>query len=432
MLNRKNLWGGVVGNTFEWYDFALFGAFANTISQLFFPEDDPQIALLKSYGIFATGFIMRPLGSLFFGFIGDTKGRKTALILSISFMLIPTISVGLLPTYNQIGLWAPLSLILIRLLQGFAMGGEYGGSMVFLFEHSPQDRKGFFSSWADVGCLLGVLLGSFFSWLLINFMNHDSFMSWGWRLPFLGNFFLAYIVIYFRNKVDETEPFTRVKKKQHTKKFTPGSLEFLKKVWIAVCVYAFGNVSFYVFLVFMPNYFVQTNSLYTTHSLLVTSFMSLIIALIIPLGGYLSDTWGRRKVMIISIVLSSGVAYPMFFSLTKSSILLNIFIQVLFAISLAIFYGGEAAFLSEIFQTETRYRGVSISLSLTNVFFGGSTPFFALWIVYQFNDVTSVSTLIVLAGILALSCLSIYKPWYPQITSEGDNMIVSSKQHNET
>lgn len=407
-LNQKNIWAGVVGNTFEWYDFALFGAFATTISQLFFPEDAPQIALLKSYGIFATGFIMRPLGSIFFGFIGDRQGRKAALILSITFMLIPTISVGLLPTYKQVGVWAPLSLILIRLLQGFAMGGEYGGSMVFLFEHSPKHRKAYFSSWADVGCLLGVLLGSFLSWFFINFMDHDTYMNWGWRLPFLGSFFLACIVLYFRNKIEETEPFIQLKRKQNTKNIDLSSLAFLKQVCIAVCVYAFGNISFYVFLVFMPNYFVQTNSLYTTHSLLVTSFMSLLIALAIPIGGHLSDTWGRRKVMIISIVLSSVVAYPMFLSIAaESNLLLNLFIQGLFAAFLAIFYGGEAAFLSEIFQTETRYRGVSISLGLTNVFFGGSAPFFASWIVYQSNDVIWVSTLIVLAGILALICLSI-------------------------
>lgn len=411
-LKRKNLWAGVIGNTFEWYDFALFGAFASTISQLFFPEDAPQTALLKSYGIFATGFIMRPLGALFFGFIGDKRGRKAALMLSISFMLIPTISVGLLPTYNQIGLWAPLSLILIRLLQGFAMGGEYGGSMVFLFEHSPKDRKGFFSSWADVGCLLGVLLGSFLAWLLTNFMNHDAYMNWGWRLPFLGSFFLACIVLHFRNKVEETEPFTQLKEKQQIRKFTSGSYEFLIKIWIAVCVYAFGNVSFYVLLVFMPNYFVQTNSLYATHSLLVTTFMSLIIALIIPWGGYLSDTWGRKKVMIISIVLCSMVAYPMFFSLSASSILLNLFIQGLFAIVLAIFYGGEAALLSEIFQTGTRYRGVSISLSLTNILFGGSTPFFASWIVYQFGNVKWVSFLIILAALLAIISLIVYSSYH--------------------
>jgi MHS family proline/betaine transporter-like MFS transporter len=411
-LNRKNLWAGVIGNTFEWYDFALFGAFASTISQLFFPEDAPQIALLKSYGVFATGFIMRPLGALFFGFIGDIRGRKVALMLSVSFMLIPTISVGLLPTYTQIGLWAPISLILIRLLQGFAMGGEYGGSMVFLFEHSPKDRKGFFTSWADVGCLLGVLLGSFLSWLLTNFMNHIAYMRWGWRLPFLGSFFLACIVLYFRNKVEETEPFTQLKEKQQIRKFTPGSLEFLTKVSIAVCVYAFGNVSFYVLLVFMPNYFVQTNSLYATHSLLVTSFMSLIVALIIPLAGYLSDTWGRRKVMIISIMLSSVIAYPMFFSLTEFSMLFNFFIQGLFAISLAIFYGGEAAFLSEIFQTGTRYRGVSISLSLTNILFGGSTPFIASWIVYQFSDVKWVCFIIILAALLAIISLIVYSSCY--------------------
>jgi MFS transporter, MHS family, proline/betaine transporter len=424
-LNRKNIWAGVVGNTFEWYDFALFGSFASTISSLFFPEDAPQVALLKSYGIFATGFIMRPLGSIFFGFIGDTRGRKTSLFLSIICMLIPTISVGFLPTYTQIGLWAPCLLIFIRLLQGFAMGGEYGGSMVFLYEHSPPHRKGFFSSWADVGCLLGVLIGTFLSWALLNFMDHKTFISWGWRLPFIGSLLLACIVLYFRHKIDETETFESLKNNKKIINITNGSLGLLKKIGIAVCVYAFGNVSFFVFLVFIPNYFVQTHSLYARHSLLVTSFMSLLIAIIIPLGGYLSDTWGRIRVMTISIIICTLITYPMFYSMAESNSALNFLLQGLFAVSLAFFYGAEAAFLSELFQSELRCRGVSISLSLTNILFGGSAPFVASWITYQFGNVQWVSFLIILAALLALISLSMRRMHYAKLfaSSTEDSYI---------
>ena len=393
------------GNILEWYDFALFGAFASTISQLFFPEDNAQVSLLKTYGIFAAGFIMRPLGSFILGHIGDKKGRKNSLILSMYLMAFPTICIGLLPTYNQIGAWAPFFLILIRLLQGFAMGGEYGGSMVFLFEHAPPNRKGFYSSWVDVGCLVGVLLGTLISWSTVTFLNQSDHLSWGWRFPFIGSLGLAFLVLYFRRKLEETDVFIESTAKADTPSFLTLK-PFLSKMLPTMFVYAFGNVCFYIFLVFLPNHFIQKNTIYSSSALLVTSIMSASIAAAIPFGGYLSDKYGRRKILYLSIFAAIIIAYPLFITMSISSFYMHILFQVAFALALAAFYGGEAAFFAEIFPPSSRCRGVSLVLSMANIFFGGGAPFIAMWLTQQFNDVRFVAIIIIFMGILALWSLS--------------------------
>lgn len=404
--NLKNILAGIIGNAVEWYDFALFGAFSSTISQLFFPTDDPQIALLKTYGIFAAGFIMRPLGSIVLGYVGDKKGRKNSLILSIYLMTFPTICIGLLPTYEQIGAWAPLLLTLIRLMQGFSMGGEYGGSMVFLFEHAPLNRKGFYSSWVDVGCLAGVLLGTLISWATVTFLSHADYLSWGWRFPFIGSLALTVMILYFRHRIEETDIFMESTPKMAMPPTVQTSREFLSKTFSAMFVYAFGNVCFYIFLVFVPNYFIQQNAVYSSHSLLVTSFMSASIALAIPYGGYLSDTYGRRRTLCLSIIAAILIAYPLFLTMITSAFYINLFFQIVFALALAAFYGGEAAFIAETFPPHTRCRGVSLVLSFANILFGGGAPFFAAWLVQEFNNTTLVATIVIFTGILALWGLS--------------------------
>ncbi len=401
----KNIFTCVIGNTLEWYDFALFGAFASTISQLFFPEDAASIALLKTYGLFAMGFIMRPLGSIFFGYIGDKKGRRTALIFSIYFMAFPTVCIGILPTYSQIGAMAPTLLIFIRLIQGFSMGGEYGSSMVYLFEHASMNRKGFLSSWADFGCLFGVLLGTLSAWITITFLSQDDYLNWGWRLPFLGSICLAIFALLYRTKLDETKEYVKSEK---IEKRIDTSINFrmlTKKVILGVFIYAFGNVNFYILLVFVPNYFIQIHLLPPSSSWLVTSVLSSLITVLIPLGGYLSDAFGRIKLLCYSIIFISVFSLLFFAFMNSGSLSVSILLQICIAIALASFYGGEAAFFSELFPLHMRCRGVSIVLSIANICFGGSAPFIASLIVQTTDDVRLIAFIIIIPGILALASI---------------------------
>lgn len=398
---RKRIYACVLGNILEWYDFILFGAFASTISQVFFPEDNPQIGLLKTYGIFATGFIMRPLGSVVLGMLGDQYGRRPALLSSLLLMAIPTFFIGLLPPYEMIGAYGPLLLIFLRLIQGFALGGEYSGSMVFLFEHAPHQRKALYSSWVDCGCLIGVLCGTLAAWATSTFSQSENYLIWGWRIPFLMSFIFAVFAFYFRKNFEETPSFLVNKNKNRSLKFWPSPFKLLA----AILVYAFGNVGFYILLVFLPNFFIEKTILTIGEATLITSVLSALMAVCIPFAGYFSDVIGRKKLLFFSIILTSIISIPLF----KAAFYLHfpsfLFFQVLFALGLSIFYGGEAAFLSEIFPIKFRFTAVSLSLSCANLLFGGCAPLVAEWLTQYTQDINNIAVGIILIGIGAATTL---------------------------
>jgi MHS family proline/betaine transporter-like MFS transporter len=404
MIVNKKLFAGIIGNTIEWYDFALFNAFAITISTLFFPNDDSYTSLLKTYGIFACGFITRPMGSLILGFVGDKYGRKIALSLSILLMAIPTGLIGLLPVYADVGIKAPLYLILLRLFQGFAIGGEYSGSMVYLSEHTQSNTRAFFSSWADFGCLLGVLLGSLAALITNYCLLEKDLFNWGWRIPFLLGGLLIIPGLYYRNIIQETEYYSKsnltMKKKNALLILLTNKILIIK----ATMIFAFGNVSFYIFLVFLPNYYILNGIIISPSSSATTSLMSLMLALFIPIAGYLSDIYGRKLLLSLGII-GTSIFSVLLFSIGGTEPLFIILFFVIIAFTLALFYGGEAAFLSELFPTYIRYSAVSVTVSLSNILFGGGTPFLSSLLVQKGSNLMFLSIPVIMLGLFALLAL---------------------------
>src|SRR5579863_7567559 len=212
---RKVIVSCMIGNALEWYDFALYGYFATILSNQFFPSQDPIASLMATFGVFAAGFIMRPLGGILFGHIGDKKGRKEALLCSIYLMTIPTALIGLLPTYDQVGWLAPALLTLIRLLQGLSMGGEFTGSMIFIVEHTNSQKRGFSGSWAPFSLLLGVLIGSAVATLISMALSPEDLHSWGWRIPFILSIFGGVVGSYMRRTLTDPEKFEQMKENHH-------------------------------------------------------------------------------------------------------------------------------------------------------------------------------------------------------------------------
>ena len=246
---------GVIGNIMEWYDFALYGFMASVISKLFFPEGNPFASLLATYSIFAAGFIMRPLGSVVFGWLGDTIGRSRTMLISVALMTFPTFLLGVLPTYSAIGVWAPVCLVLIRLTQGLSVGGEFSSSVTYLVETSPEGQRGFSGSWANVGSMAGMLFGSGMASLVTTTLDQPSLMSWGWRLPFLLAGILGTVAVILRRHIPRSEHFHKqVQKRGENSPIIEALLVNTKEtIQGALFASAYGAV-FYISLVFIPTW----------------------------------------------------------------------------------------------------------------------------------------------------------------------------------
>lgn len=403
-IHLRSLIACSIGNTLEWFDYTLYGVFATTLSKLFFPNDDPALSNLLIYVVFALGFASRPIGGIILSHIGDKLGRRKALLASILLMSIPTFLLGLLPTYEQIGIWAPIILIIIRLLQGVAIGGEFTGAMVYLVEESDEKHRGFFGSWSDFGSPLGVLLGLILASLLTSLMSQEDFDNFGWRVPFLLSIFIALFGAYLRLKLEETDVFANTPKEgipliktlRHHKKTTAST----------AIVAAFGGVSFYILLTFLHN-FLKAHTHLTQHEAFeVTCLANIAMLFMIPLGGYLSDKLTRKKTLMYSIIISMVLAVPLFYTLDKSLIAQHIIFEILFAASVGLFFGGRAAFFAEAFPTSVRCTAVSLAFGISHSLFAGTTPLMAEYFLYKTSSIFGLASFIIVFGLLALLGLS--------------------------
>jgi MHS family shikimate/dehydroshikimate transporter-like MFS transporter len=406
---RKYVVASLVGNALEWYDFFLYATAASIVfGKLFFPADtDPLVGTLGAFAGFAVGFAARPLGGLIFGHIGDKISRKTSLVMTLTIMGAATFLMGLLPTYAQVGVWAPTLLILLRILQGVAAGGEWGGGVLLISENSSDKRRGFFSAFSQSGVSLGFVLsaGAFY---LVQLLPAEQFMSWGWRLPFLLSVVIFGVGIYIRFRLPETKQFTELQKegKRARMPIIAALKTHPKEILIGMGLRVAENGGSYLILSFSLVYGVHVGV--DRGMLLIGVMLSMLFSFGMTLFfGHLSDKFGRRKIYAFGATALAVMAFP-FFALIDSNtpglIVLAYFIGN--GVCHAAMIGTQPAFFHELFSAEVRYSGMAISHELAAVFAGGLAPLIATGLLITFDSSVPVSLYAILLALITLVALA--------------------------
>lgn len=406
MPSRKLELAGSVGNVLEWYDFAVYGFLAPIMSPLFFPSEDQLSGLINTYGIFAAGYLMRPIGGIFFGHIGDLMGRKKALQLSIAMMAIPTVLVGLLPVHNQVGVVAAFLLVLLRLIQGVSVGGELIGSMSYLVETAPPNRRGLCGSWSVCGAIVGILVGSLVVTILTKTLGAEAMSAWGWRVPFLGGIVIFLIAKWLRSSLEETPEFMASKQEEAPKKNPLG--EVIREMPIRVLhmsasILLFGT-SFYTLFVWMPTYLTDIVKPPLENALTINTISMVLLLAMIPVGGILADRFGQKPVMLWATGVLGVIVYPIFLFIDHGILWHAVISQLVFAFLLGLIQGPLPSFMVDCFPIKNRYTAIGLSYNITLAIFGGTAPMVCTWFIKTTGDMASPA--IYLAVLAAISVVS--------------------------
>lgn len=376
---KRTLLAGAIGNVLEWYDFALYGYFAPIFAVLFFPSEHPSLSLITAFGVFAIGFLARPLGAILFGYWGDTIGRRNALAWSVLLMAIPTCLVGVLPTYEMIGVAAPMVLTLCRFLQGLSVGGEFTGSVTFLVEHAAQSQRGYVGSWAGFSAQVGALLGSGVGALTAVTLTTDALHQWGWRIPFLLGGLIAVVGWYLRTKAKESPAFERLRQtgalstsplRDVIADHRPPLIQLIGLVWL-------HGVAFYLLYVYLTTYLVTVTTASLGTVLTLNTGCMTLLALLIPVAGRLSDTVGQKPLLIIGAGGLVIFSYPLFLWLTSGDLPYMITGHILLTVLISCYMGPFFAAIAELFPPRQRYTGLSLGYNIASALFGGTAPLVA-------------------------------------------------------
>jgi MFS transporter, MHS family, proline/betaine transporter len=400
----KVIAAGMIGNMLEWYDFAIYGYFAAQIGRHFFPHEDAVAQLLSTFGVFAVGYLMRPIGGVIVGHIGDTFGRRAALTFSVTAMAIPTFLIGLLPGYQTVGLWAPIGLIVLRIVQGLSVGGEYTSSMVFLIEHAPEGRRGLMGALGASGASVGTLLGSAIGAAFAASMSTAALDAWGWRIPFLLGLLVGvagYILRRYVLEAGVAEKRTRAP-----------IVETLHDHWRLVAGFAglsaFSAVTFYIGFVYMVSWLQTADGIPPSRSLEINTFSMAISLPVLITAGWLSDRIGRKPLMLLASMGGLIGALPLFWLLNHPSELLAQLGQLGLVLLTGVYYGALPAILVEAAPPTVRCTAVALGYNLCFGLFGGLSPLVATWLVERTGDEIAPAFLIM--GSAAVTFVTIF--WF--------------------
>ena len=412
----KVVFASLVGTAVEWYDFFLYGSAAALVfGTLFFPESDPVNATLLAFGTYAVGFAARPLGGIVFGHFGDRVGRKRMLVMALMLMGIATFAIGLLPTYASIGVAAPVLLLVCRLAQGFAVGGEWGGAVLMAAEHGDPERRGFWSSWPQAGVPLGNLLATGVLFVLAAVQSDAAFEAWGWRIPFLLSAVLVLIGLYVRLQLEESPVYREAKAEIAEKKHESSHMPLLevirtypREVLIAMGMRMAENISYYIFTVISITYittYLDGDRDIVLRALLIGAAVQFFM---IPAFGALSDRVGRRPLYLvgaIGVAAWTFVFFGMLDSLSGGTVLLGVLVGLLFH---SLMYAPQAAFFSELFGTSVRYTGASVGYQLASIVAGGLAPLIAVELLGAVDERNTTAVGVYVAIASAITVVSVF------------------------
>jgi MFS transporter, MHS family, proline/betaine transporter len=398
-LIPRMLVAGAIGNVLEWYDFAAYGYFASVFGRNFFPSTSHLVSLLSAFGVFALGFMMRPIGSIVFGHIGDRYGRKPALMASVSAMAFSTFAIGLLPTYAQIGSLAPMILILLRMVQGASVGGEYTTSIIFLVEQSAPNQRGFVGSWASFSAIAGILLGSIAGVIVTRLLDPAEVLAWGWRLPFFPGIALGLVAYVMRRRLLEENfscaGFTRL---PLVEAFQTSWRDIIRGFVIVV---AFA-VAFYLIFVYLATYFQQVDRISAPSALTINSISMLFLLSITPIAGKLADRFGRRIIMAAGVGGFVVLSWPLFLLLDRpepTAILLG---QCGLATLIAGYGGALPAALVEMYPRRIRCSALSFTYNASMGLAGGTAPMVAVYLMGATHNPISPANYLMAASAISL------------------------------
>jgi MFS family permease len=407
-LRMRALGGSAVGSAVEWYDYFLYGTMAGIVfGPLFFPSDNPSVSLMLSFASFALAFLVRPVGGVLFSHIGDRIGRKKTLVVTLSLMGGSTMLMGFLPDYATVGIWAPILLTLLRLIQGLALGGEWGGGLLLAVEYAPRDQRGFYGAVPQTGALFGLALGSLAASITSSVFSDADFMSFGWRIPFLLSFILVLTGLWIRNRVDETPSFKKVKS-EHLAVKVP-VVETLKHHWRAVLITIGAKFvetsTFFIFATFSISYAVGLG--YAKSTVLDVLLLAAVLAIPVMLFfGGLSDRIGRKRIFVGGTIAIAIYAVPYFWLMSQKSVLaLTVAMVIGFSIIWSSYGSVLGTIFAESFSANVRYTGISLGYQIGAALVGGPAPLIATALLVAYNYI-AVAGFVVFCAAVSLVAIS--------------------------
>lgn len=406
---RRTIAAGAIGNVLEWYDFAVYGYFAAAIGRAFFPQEDPVAQVLAAFGIFAVGFLMRPVGGAVIGSLGDKFGRRAALTVSVAAMAIPTFLVGILPDYRMLGVAAPIILTLLRMVQGLSVGGEYTTSIIFIIERAPPDRRALIGALGSCGAVGGILLGSATGALLASLMSEAALEEWGWRIPFLAGLAVGLAGVVLRRHVEETPPRPLQRRGSPLLDTVRNHGPLLARL---AGLSVFNSVGFYLMFIYIVSWLQFADGIAPARALEINSLSMALLMPVMVAMAWLSDRYGRRPVMLAAVALAVAGALPFFWLMHQPQTGIVLLGQLGFVLSVGTFIGVQPALMVEAVPSEIRCTAIALGYNVTLGLVGGLSPLAATWLVHRTENNYSPAFMIMIAAAVSFAAILRFEETY--------------------